>query len=235
MRFTKFTAVSAIFAIIAFATVGRAGAATIAHWTYEGATTPADVTDNGTGPTVLPQFGSGTSTGLHASAASDWTTPSGNGSENSLNSNNWAPGDYLQFQSSTVGLQDINVSWDQTRSSTGPTGFKLQYGTDGTTFTDSLVYTVLNNEIANGGTWNNTTFIPNYHFDVDLSSIAALDNQPAVYFRLTNTVTGTNVAGTSRVDNFTILGVVPEPATSLLLAIAGLALMGLARRLRLTT
>ena len=118
------------------------------------------------------------------------------------------------------------------RSSTGPTGFKLQYGTDGTTFTDNLNYTVLNNEAANGGTWNSTTFISNYHFDVDLSSITALENQAAVYFRLTNTVTGTNIAGASRVDNFTITGIVPEPATGLLMGVSILVSLALARRPR---
>jgi hypothetical protein len=231
MRLTTFAQNSAILSMVVFcAAAGSAGAATIAHWTYEGTTTPANVTDNGTGPTVAPELGSGTSTGLHASAATDWTTPSGNGSDNSLNSNNWAPGDYLQYQASTVGLQDIKISWDQTRSSTGPTGFKLQYGTDGSAFTDDLSYTVLNNEAANGGTWDSSAFIPNYHFDVDLSTIAALDNQATLYFRLTNTVTGTNVAGTSRVDNFTITGIVPEPASLMLIAMAGLALTGFAPR-----
>jgi hypothetical protein len=231
MRLTTLAAGSVILTITVFGqAIPQAGAATIASWTYEGATTPADVTDNGTGPTVLAETGIGTSTGLHASAATDWTTPSGNGSGNSLNSNNWAPGDYLQFQASTLGLQDIQVSWDQTRSSTGPTGFKLQYSTDGSTFTDNLEYTVLNNEEANGGTWNNSMFIPNYHFAVDLNSITSLDNQATVYFRLTNTVTGTNVAGTSRVDNFTITGVIPEPATWFFLAVAGLVISSFVRK-----
>jgi hypothetical protein len=83
----------------------------------------------------------------------------------------------------------------------------------------------LENSVANGGTWNTTTSVPNYHFQFDLSSIAALENQADVYFRLTASTVGTSFAGTNRVDNFTVSGTaaaaVPEASTILIWALLG--------------
>ena len=68
----------------------------------------------------------------------------------SYSSNQWQIGDYYQFQVSTVGQSQIGLVFDQTSSATGPRDFKVQYSTNGTTFTDSgFSYSVLANAAPN--------------------------------------------------------------------------------------
>src|SRR5262245_51144726 len=81
-----------------FCAASSASAGIIAQWTMESPTTPADSTDSATGPTVAASTGTGSLNGVHASAASDWTTPAGNGSAESYSVNTWAVNDYSQFQ-----------------------------------------------------------------------------------------------------------------------------------------
>ena len=81
-----------------------AQAVTVVQWDFEGSTTPADLTDSGTSPSVAASLGSGTALGVHAGSATDWSTPAGNGSANSFSSNTWAVGDYYQFSFSTSGF-----------------------------------------------------------------------------------------------------------------------------------
>jgi len=174
---------------------------------------------------------------LHASAATDWTTPSGNGSTDSFSSNTWGVGDYYQFQSGSIGATGLSLSFDQISSNTGPGSFQLAYSTDGSTFTNSgAAYTVIAN--ASPNVWNSTTPITTSSFSFDLSGITALNNQPNIYFRLIDASTvsangGTvAVAGTSRVDNFVISAVtVPEPG-ALAALLGGVAFLGVIRRRR---
>jgi hypothetical protein len=81
-------------------------------------------------------------------------------------------------------------------------------------------------------------YVSNYHFNLDLSSVSAIENQSAVYFRVldssTTAINGASVGtgGTSRVDNFTVSATaVPEPSTVMLVGI-GLAgsLLAIRRR-----
>jgi hypothetical protein len=201
-------------------------AQTIAQWTFE--TSFGGI--SGTGTTlsgIVPEVGTGSASGVHLGAATSWSSPSGNGSSHSFNANTWAVGDYWQFQTTTVGYQNIRVSYDQTSSSSGPGKGILQYSTDGIAFTPvTAEYTIL----ANGSphsSWNMTTHNSFYTFDYDLSSISGLNNAASVFFRILDTqpvsADGGIVAaaGTDRVDNFTI-AVVPEPQGLFLLA--GLAL-----------
>ena len=108
--------------------------ATLAGWTFEtlpsGSTTAASV-----GP-FAAESGVGTAFGVHASATSVFSNNAGNGSIAALNANGWTGGnsDYYEFRTSSTGFQDLQVSWDQTRSGTGPNSFDLQYSTDGSTF-----------------------------------------------------------------------------------------------------
>ncbi|HMP82417.1 MAG TPA: hypothetical protein PKA41_06875 [Verrucomicrobiota bacterium] len=205
-----------------------AKADTIALWTFE---TSIPTT---AGP-HSPEVGSGSATAVHAGAAV-YSNPAGNGSLESFSANTWAIGDYYQFSTSTVGYEDITLSFDQTSSNTGPRDYGLFYSTDGSLFTQfGSDYQVLANAAPNTP-WSTVTYNSVYTLTFDLSSISGLDNQAAVYFRLVNTTTtsanGGTVAstGTSRVDNFLVAGVVPEPSTAVLGALGGLFCLAMLRR-----
>jgi hypothetical protein len=238
MKLTTIGNVLAIAAAIALGGVySDATAGTIlAEWTFEG-NAPADLSNSTIGPSVSPpNTGTGTLNGVHASAATDWSTPAGNGSAESYSVNTWAIGDYFQFSTSSIGSDRVKLSFDATGSGTGPTDFKVQYSLNGSTFTDTgSTYKVL----LNGGpapSWSSMgTRAPEYTSSFDFSSIPALGNAASIYFRLVNTTTasiggGTVAAGgTSRIDNVQVVGV-PEPASLALLGLAGLACVGAARR-----
>lgn len=204
--------------------------AVITQWTFE--TTIPLLADSTTMTNLPAEVGTGIANGFHASAATDWSNPSGNGSLESLSVNTWAVGDYFQFRTATTGFSDIGVSWAQTGSSTGPRDFGLSYSFDGSTFTPLTNYSLL------AVTWSST--IPNSTntFVVDLSSNPAFNNAADVYFRITNASTVSinggvvAAAGTGRVDDFTVFQVVavPEPSQ---IALFGLGAIGLvAYRLR---
>jgi hypothetical protein len=219
----------ALASILTITAISTASAQTIAQWTFE-INTPADLPDSATIGGIAADFGVGTASGVHASAATDWTTPAGNGSANSLSANTWAVGDYFQFTLSTVGYSGIGVSFDQTGSNTGPRDFDLSYSTDGSSFTSFATYSLINGGWSSGAP---TALPTSYSFD--LSSIGSLDNAGLVYFRLVNnsttSISGATVAtgGTGRIDNFTV-SVVPEPASG---ALIGLGLLALVARRRL--
>jgi hypothetical protein len=187
------------------------------------------------GPGPIPaEIGVGAASSFHATPGA-FTTPSGNGSEQSYSTNSWNVGDYYQFHVSTLGESGLTFSWDQTRSSSGPgfgntanPNFKLQYSTDGLSFTDHTTYLV---PVI---TWSSSTpdATMTTSFSQDLSAVTALDNQATVFFRLTAILPdqATSTTGTSRVDNIFVSSI-PEPA-SLALAAAGLAVVGITRRRR---
>lgn len=227
----KKSVVSLFAGIIALATIQTTKAATLAQWTFESFTLSSSFTNATSAFGIAADAGSGTASSSHASASTVFSTPSGNGSLKSLSANNWAVGDYFQFQVSTIGFTGIGISFDQTGSGTGPGQFVLQYSTDGSAFsTFGSPYTVL------ASTWNTTTYNPAFNYSLDLSSITALDNAPSVYFRLvdnsTTSVGGGTVGtgGTDRVDNFTVFSPVPEPSTIALAGIGGVAALVALRR-----
>jgi len=236
-KFLSLNHLFSIFAVAAIFAATTAPAQIAAQWTFEGSF--ASIT--GSSPTLSglsPEVGTGTASGVHASTAT-WSSPAGNGSTHSFSVNTWAVGDYFQFQTSTLGLNNILVSFDQTSSGTGPRDFKLTYSTDGTTFSQfASDYMVLANASPNP-VWNATTASSIYSYSFNLSAVTALNNASAVYFRVVDDSTisanGGTVAttGTDRLDNFTVQVVpVPEPNIA---ALAGFGVLGLilSRRSRL--
>ena len=154
-------------------------ATVITQWTFE-TSIPA------TGGPHAAEVGTGSATGVHASGATVFSNPVGNGSLESFSANTWAVNDYFQFSMATTGFEDILVSWAQTSSSTGPGEFKLAYQVNGGGFTDFVNYTVLPNQAAAPGlgAWTSATAFTGYNFSFDLSAITGLDNAASVDFRL---------------------------------------------------
>ena len=228
---TKFSLV-AVVAATAVAT--SASAAVVAGWTI----TTAFPTGAGNVPTGVTYTVGAANEGLqttgselrsvHSLAAAPYTSPAGNGSQYAFSSNNWSTGDFYEARLSTLGYSDISISWDQTRSSTGPATFELVMSTDGgANFTTLLAsYTVLQSGGGGApGTWSSTTYNPIYSLN---QAAAAADNQANVIFRFRSLAT-TAAAGSSRIDNVMIYsGPVPAPGAIALLGVAGLA--GLRRR-----
>jgi hypothetical protein len=227
-----------IIALLAIATIQfSAHAITIAKWTFE---TSVPTT---AGP-ISAEAGSGTGTAFHASAATVFSNPVGNGSAESWSANNWSVGDFFQFSIATAGYKDIMLGWDQTSSSTGPGEFKLAYQINGGGFADFYDYTVIPNQSGSPGlgAWSSGTAIAGYGFSVDLSTVTGLNDAASVDFRLIMRTTADSTppgtvatTGASRVDNFTVSGTLLPPSvpdggtTALLLALPLLGLWALRR------
>ena len=221
---------TSLFAGVAVASCTlSASAGIVASWsmTTAIAASPATTGSNYTyGAADAGDATAGTSlSGFHALAATTWSTPAGNGSTYSLSSNNWSVGDYYQIAVSTAGFSDISLAWDQTRSSTGPSNFRVDMSTDGTNFSTILAsYTIIQAGAAGSGTLSWSTSAANYQsaFTTSIASIAGADNQGSLFFRFVNLST-VGTGGTNRVDNIIVSGTaVPAPGALALLGLAGL-------------
>ncbi|MBW7904349.1 MAG: PEP-CTERM sorting domain-containing protein [Phycisphaerae bacterium] len=192
---------------------GPAIADTITQWTFE-VSVPTTA-----GPHAA-EIGSGEALGFHSDPNTVYSNPVGNGSLESFSSNTWNAGDYYQFKTSTLGYENITFQFDQTRSSTGPGVFDVEWSTDGTTWS-----TLVDDYSVGVVTWSSITYNPASTFGPHAAP-AALDDQPVVYFRLTAQVAGSGAAGTNRVDDVIVGGsVIPEPASLILLALGGISLL----------
>lgn len=238
---------------VALALSGSASAGTIfTQWNFN-----SDPPDSSTGTgTTNPSIGMGT-----VSTVGGVTNPgfnSGNGSSDPAATDDsgyqtttypaQGTGDKtagVQFSVSTVGWQDIVVTWDQRHSNTASRWVQFQYTLDGTTFVDfgSLF------EGNAGDTWFNGR-------SIDLTSIAGANNNASFAIRIVSTFapgTTTYVAsnpnstyattGTWRFDMVTFSGnvytpggggggVIPEPSSVIALSIGLVGLSGLALRRR---
>jgi hypothetical protein len=176
----------------------------------------ASSTGSTVGP-LLADSGTGSAFGSHASTATVYSAPVGNGSQKSFSANHWLSGDLYEFDVPTTSLTGIMVSFDETSSSTGPHAFALEYvlgGTTGTAFT----YSVGTTSFAASASSTAVSF------GSDLSTITALNNESLVKFLLVDTDTTTATGGTDRVDNFIVSGTsTPEPSGLALLTVAGAA------------
>ena len=224
------TTLNLALAVVGLALFGHQASAqtTLARWTFESLTfvvnSPYTNYSNGRVCTnILAEYGTGTASGYHigfGNGNGPFSTVTGNGSSKALTSAGWTniPGDYYQFTTSTLGYQNINVSFDQMSSGTGPGRFYLAYSTDGVNFTQfGSIYNVIN------ATWTAGTPVTTTSFSFDLSSVSAITNQAVVYFRLvdanTTSANGGTVggSGTDRIDNFLVTGIkagIPSIITS---------------------
>ena len=223
---TKQSMLAAVAVLVASAS---ASAGIVAGWSMNTAipASPATTGSNYTyGIADLGDATVGTAlSGFHALAATTWSTPAGNGSTYALSSNNWSVGDYYQVSVSTVGFSDIYLAWDQTRSSTGPSNFRVDMSTDGTNFTTILAsYTVIQAGLAGTGTlaWSVVNGVQSA-FTTTIASIAGADEQASLTFRFVNLST-VATGGTNRIDNIIVhSGPIPAPGAIALLGLAGLA------------
>jgi hypothetical protein len=215
------------FSALYLASPSQSSAGLVATWDFEtAATTNTGASPSPTVAATIPGGVNvtGVATGLHASSATVWSNPAGNGSSKSLSSNMWATGDYYQF---TISVSDnefsglgLSVAFDQTGSNTGPKDFQFSYSTDGINFTNFGSSYSLTNDAWSGTGAPKT--VSNHSFD--LTSVSTIDtaltgNNSTIVFRLSmadgNAISGSlGTAGTDRVDNF-VVSAVPEPSAFL--------------------
>ena len=184
----------AILPLLMVSSISVYAATTITQWTFEG-----DVT--------TPATGSGTATLIGGTTA---TFATGNGSGRGWNTTTYpAQGTGnktrgVQFQVSTLGFENITLTFDHRHSNTAARTVAVQYSTDGVTFNDAFTY-------------NTTAGDTFFARSVDLSAITTVDNQATVYFRVLSDFTAggqyaaanpasTYGGGTWRFDNVTISG-----------------------------
>ncbi|MFM7051598.1 MAG: hypothetical protein ACKOYN_05625 [Planctomycetota bacterium] len=213
-------------AAVGLAASSGASAAIVAAWSIPTAVPSATTGTNYTyGAADSGDATTGSSlSAFHALVATTWSSPAGNGSSFSLSSNNWSVGDYYQIAVSTTGFSDIFLAWDQTRSSTGPSSFRVDMSTDGTNFSTILAsYTVIQAGAAGSNTlsWTTTGAVQSA-FTTTISSIAGAGNQSTLFFRFVNLST-VATGGTNRIDNIIVAsGPIPAPGAIALLGVAGL-------------
>jgi MYXO-CTERM domain-containing protein len=220
---------SLLIASAVIATASAASADVIAGWSMPTAVAAATTGTNYTyGAADLGALTSGTSlSGYHALAATTWSSPAGNGSTYSLSSNTWTTGDYYQVSMATTGYSDISVSWDQTRSGSGPATFSLTMSTDGgANFTTLLAtYNVVQAGLAGTGTssWSPTGSYQTGFTTTTIVGISAA-NKGNILLRF-NSLSTPAAGGTNRIDNISVTGAVvpvPTPGAIALIGLAGL-------------
>jgi hypothetical protein len=224
------------------AVASSASAAVVVGWTMPTAF-PTGTGNVPTGTTYLPPGPNGAGVAdqgsntagsqlraVHALAASTYTSPSGNGSQYAFSSNNWTPGDSYEISFGAADIADaMTLSWDQARSSTGPSLFKVSMSVNGGAFVDLLNYAVLQSGGGGApGTWSSTTSNPIYSNTLELGTAAS--GASSVVIRFVNREAAASAAtGSNRIDNI-FVNSVPAPGALALLAVAGIA--GGARRRR---
>lgn len=214
------------------AATAPANAAVLAEWTYE-TSQPAS---NGPHTAEGGLFAATSRNTLTATGTV--TTQIGNGTPSSLRSTGWSNGigtKYLQFQTSSLGFQDISLTFDIGASNTAPGDWKIQSSNDGTTFTDTGDLFVAPAPVAGGtNAWSASTYRSMYTFVFDLSDVPSLDNQASIYLRLVvNSNISANNGGANassggyiQIDDVLIEGdVVPEPAGVAALGVFAFALL----------
>ncbi len=239
--------VFSLAAAAALATAPLAAQAnTVALWNFN--STLADGT-TGSGST-LPALGSGSASVLGVTSTFASGSASGGSSDpvGSVDNSGWQTTGYaaqgagdktrgVQFLVSTMGFENITLSYDLRHSNTSARHEAVQYTLDGNTWTDAAIFVG-----ASGDTWFNGRA-------VDLSGVSGASNNSSFGVRVLATFApGTSAyaasstssssiystAGTWRFDMVTVSGTVtaiPEPETYALMLV-GLAALGMLSRRR---
>lgn len=228
------------------------GQTTISSWTFE----PLQGTD--TNPT--PNIGSGTTSIINGGGGTIGTvgayqrmgmTGSGCGVQIGSAFGAWAlepfaPGSSnesngAQFNVSTVGNQNITLTWDQRFSDTSPNTVRLKYTINGSTWNNFIMTgsntTLCGGSINGNGCFENDSGDVYRRIAVDFTSIPAANNnanfavrilasyyQSTTEFRQSAAPTSpAGAAGTWRFDNITFSGVVLTPPSSSIISNSGSA------------
>lgn len=200
-----------VTSVTATLVVKAASSTRLALWDFNDtnapATSPPPTVGSGTafsvgGPTNYYASGSPNDVGVGTNAAWNTTPYPPQGTSNKQAG--------VQFNVSTVGYKNIQLSWEQRHSNTASKYHRLQYTTNGTDFIDAdvIIMTVTNN-----------TFVPYFS---DLSGVPTVNNNPNFGFRIVaewestatgqgsdqyvGTVTPYSTGGTVRFDLVNILG-----------------------------
>lgn len=207
-----------LFLVSLIPAMTKAQTDTLALWTFESQTITQHINLNGLFGPVSPEFGAGNLTRFnHSGNYSIVYANAGNGSPKSLHISNWTTiGDYVQFETSTLGKSNIQLAFEQASTNAlGPRDWKMSYSTDGTNFTDLPPGNYMQSQMS--PTWNANTFQMGYSQSFALP--AALDNKSNVYLRISvnsnigiNGNTFTNTGTNTRFDNILITGTPYMPA-----------------------
>jgi hypothetical protein len=225
-----------VLALAAFAALhlgSTANAALIAYWNFNGLSiaTAALPGSGGVPTSIAADQGSGTlSLAGYAGTVDDFggTTINAIGADPaeeslSLVAGNGTPGNGtpVDFTISTLGLQDVVLTYAHQRSATGYNANAWSFSTDsGANFTP--VTTLALPAAA-------TTFATVGVVSVDFSAFPAIENKSSVIVRFVGTG-ATATAGNNRFDNVQFNATVPEPATLALGSIALIGVMAARRR-----
>ncbi len=215
---------------------GIARGSVISQWTFNSSGPDNDPTTG----TLSPETGAGTITTVggvsnsgFAQGSSSDASPTATGNNNSgFETQSYPPFDQgnktagIEIAVSTVGFQDITLSFEHNQFTGASALFRVQYSTNGTTFTDAAGYT--------GSTAN--TFVLRGD---DFSAIPGLDDNPNAKFRIVAEFQGQVYSGLggnyqnnarNRFDLVTVSGTpLPEPGA---IGAAMVGLLGLGLRIR---
>ena len=159
-------------------------------------------------------------------ANTTFTTPAGNGSAYCLSADRWSTGDaaWITLNNLAPGYRSFELSWDQTRTATGPSEFRVEVSLNNESFfvIPDSAYSVVQAGALFSGTDPWTANGPRQSsFTRTVQFEGLLVNSLPVTIRFV--ATGANLGnGAARFDNI-VLTSVPAPGAIALLGLAGLA------------